>query len=152
MDYRIEVVELKPQPVLVIETEVTPSALGGALATILPTVHRFAETREAPITGMPFMRYLAMTDHFRIDAGVPIAEPISGEGEIECRELPGGRAATTLFLGPYDKVGNAWDAIYGWCDERGIERRFGGWDVYENDPTEVSDPNAYRTRLYLPLP
>lgn len=152
MGYSIEVVGLKPQPVLVIEAEVAPPALGEALARILPTVHGFAERHDAPVTGMPFMRYLAMTDRFRIEAGMPIAEPVAGEGEVECRELPAGRAATTLYVGPYEQVGTAWDAIYAWCDERGIERRFGGWDAYENDPTEVDSPHEYRTRLYLPLP
>jgi hypothetical protein len=28
---------------------------------------------------------------------------------------------------------------------------FGGWDIYENDPFEVSDPRELRTRLYQPL-
>ena len=152
MGYPIEVVELKPQPVIVIETDVAPPALGEALARILPTVHGFASAHDTPVTGMPFMRYLAMTDRFRIEAGMPVAEPVAGEGEIECRQLPGGRAATTLFVGPYDRVGEAWDAIYAWCDARGIERRYGGWDVYENDPAEAGDPSGYRTRLYLPLP
>jgi len=154
MNYGIEVVALKPRPVLVIETEVAPPALGEALARILPTVHGYAESHGACVTGMPFLRYLAMTDRFRIEAGMPIAEPIAdvGSGEVSCRELPGGRAATTVFLGPYDQVGSAWDAIYAWCDERGIERRIGGWDVYENDPADVGDPKEYRTRLYLPLP
>ncbi|MGE0623942.1 MAG: GyrI-like domain-containing protein [Pseudomonadales bacterium] len=152
MGYGIEVVELKPQPVLVMEAVAAPPELGDVLAGILPMVHAFAESHGASITGMPFLRYLAMTDRFTIEAGMPVAETIDSEGEVQCRELPGGRAATTVFLGPYDRVGDAWDALYGWCDERGIERRFGGWDVYENDPTGIDDPKDYRTRLYLPLP
>lgn len=152
MAFQIEVVTLKPQPILVIEETVAPDALGDALGRILPTVHGSAMDMGAIVTGMPFMRYLEMTDQFRIEAGVPIAEAVPTRGEIQCRELPGGKAATTVFLGPYHEVGAAWDAINAWRVGRGIEAGFGGWDVYENDPTEVSSPSEIRTRIYQPLP
>ena len=100
---------------------------------------------------MPFMRYLEMTDRFLIDAGVPIAEAMAGEDDMLSKVLPGGKAATTLFHGEYSLVGQAWDAIFAWGKEQGIEQHYGGWDVYENDPTEVNDPSEIRTRLYYPL-
>jgi effector-binding domain-containing protein len=151
MSYQIEVVTLKPQPVLVIEEEVAPEAIGEALARIFPAVHGFADRLGAAITGMPFLRYLDMKDGFQIQAGVPVAEPVEGTDEIRAAVLPGGKAATTVFFGPYHEVGAAWDAINAWREERGIALTFGGWDIYENDPTEVSDPRELRTRLYQPL-
>lgn len=151
MGYPIEVVELKPQPVLVMAAEVPPQELGAALARILPTVHGHVMNNGGGMTGMPFMRYLDMTDRFSIQAGVPVAEPMESSGEILAGELPGGRAATTVFLGPYDQVGLAWDAMRAWCAERNIDAHWGGWDVYENDPSEVSDPGELRTRIYQPL-
>ena len=151
MSYQIEVVTLKPQPVLVMEDEVGPEALGAALARMLPMVHGYASKQGAVVTGMPFMRYLAMTDRFHIQAGIPVAEPTQGTEEIKPAELPGGKAATTVFLGPYHEVGTAWDAINAWRQERGLEIGFGGWDVYENDPSEVTDPSELRTRIYQPL-
>lgn len=152
MGYSIEVVELKPQPVLVMEATAAPPEIGNVLGRILPAVFEYANAQGAAITGMPFMRYLEMTDVFRIDAGMPVAEPVAGNQEILARELPGGRAATTVFLGPYDQVGEAWDAITTWFREQNLQFAFGGWDVYENDPTEVKDPSELRTRLYQPLP
>ena len=151
MSYQIEVVTLKPQPVLVMEEEVAPEELGAALARMLPTVHGYASQQGAVITGMPFMRYLSMSDKFLIQAGMPVAEPVTGTDDIKADELPGGKAATTVFLGPYHEVGEAWDAINAWREERGMDSTFGGWDIYENDPSEVSDPKELRTRLYQPL-
>lgn len=152
MTYQIEVVTLKPQPVLVIEEIAAPESLAEILGRILPAVHGSAMELGAIISGMPFMRYLEMTDRFRIEAGLPIAEAVTGRDGIECRLLPGGKAATTVYLGPYDGVGVAWSAIDAWRKERDIETQPGGWDVYENDPTEVSDPREIRTRIYQPLP
>ena len=120
--HKIEVVTLKPQPVLVIEEEVKPEALGDALARMLPSVHGYASQIGAVMTGMPFMRYLAMTDTFRIQAGIPIAEPAEGQGDIQATELPGGKAATTVFFGPYHEVGAAWDDLNAWREEQGLPR------------------------------
>ncbi len=151
MTYDIEVIELEPQPVMVIEARVEAPRLGEALAEILPKVHRYVADQGGEVVGMPFMRYLEMTDRFLIDAGVPIAEAMAGEDDMLSKVLPGGKAATTLFHGEYSLVGQAWDAIFAWGKEQGIEQHYGGWDVYENDPTEVNDPSEIRTRLYYPL-
>lgn len=151
MSYQIEVVTLKPQPVLVMEAEVTPDTLGEALARILPKVHGSVNQLGTVATGMPFLRYLDMNDKFHIQAGVPVAEAVEGTNEIKSAQLPGGKAATTVFLGPYHEVGAAWDAINAWREERGYAPGFGGWDIYENDPSEVNDPRELRTRLYQPL-
>jgi effector-binding domain-containing protein len=152
MSYDIEVIELDPQAAMAIEAEVAPQDLGAELARILPTVHGHVTARGGQPAGMPFLRYLDMgATTFRIQAGLPVVEPIEGDDEIESIELPGGKTATTLFLGPYHEVGEAWDALNAWCAEQGIEVHFGGWDVYENDPSTVSDPSELRTRIYQPL-
>ena len=151
MSYQIEVVTLKPQPVLVMEDEVAPEKIGDALARMLPLVHGYASEQGAIVTGMPFMRYLSMNGTFRIQAGMPVAEQAAGSSEIRSDELPGGKAATTVFLGPYHEVGAAWDALNAWREERGMEIGYGGWDVYENDPSEVAGPSELRTRIYQPL-
>lgn len=151
MSYQIEVVTLTPQPVLVMEDQVAPDELGAALGRMLPQVHAHATQQGAVITGMPFLRYLAMNERFHIQAGMPTAEPAEGNDGISVDELPGGKAATTVFLGPYHEVGAAWDAINAWRQERNLAITMGGWDIYENDPSEVSDPRELRTRIYQPL-
>ena len=151
MAYEVEVVELDPQPAMVIESTVPPQELGAALGRMLPAVYGYVTGNGGTLAGRPFLRYLAMTDRFTIQAGLPVAEPMPGTDEIIGIELPGGRAATILYLGPYDGVGAAWTAMTSWCSEQGIGQIYGGWDSYENDPTEVADPSEIRTRLYLPL-
>jgi effector-binding domain-containing protein len=150
MEYEIQVVELEPQPVLVVEAQVAPPELGEVLGKILPKVFQYIHEQGQEMAGMPFLRYLNMDDQFHIDAGIPTLKPVSGSDDILSKTLPGGRVATTLHLGSYETVGEAWNALFGWCSEQGIKQRMGGWDVYENDPTEVS-PSEVRTRLHFPL-
>ncbi|XOV85085.1 MAG: GyrI-like domain-containing protein [bacterium] len=148
MSYDIELVIADPQPALVVETRCDASEFSAVLASSFGKIFQHLAGSNQHPHGMPFMRYLEMTEtSFLIQAGIPSDQ--AGKGEIQSIELPGGRLATTLFLGPYDEVGVAWDALHSWARERHLDL-MGGWDVYENDPDTVSDPSELRTRLYLP--
>lgn len=151
MAYDIEIVELEPQPVLVMQANARPEQLGQMLGSMFGRVHQYLVDHDAVLAGMPFMRYIAMTDRIQIEAGMPNPGEIPGEGDVINRVLPGGRTATTLFVGEYHLVGEAWTALFDWAAAQGTPQRWGGWDVYENDPDSVSDPSELRTRLYLPL-
>jgi effector-binding domain-containing protein len=151
MAYDIEVLELEPQPVMVIKAKVAASQLGEELARILPTVHAYITEQGGEMVGMPFMRYLDMGEQLLIDAGIATATAMAGRDEIQSKFLPGGRTATTLYLGEYERTSEAWDAVFAWAAEQNIEQHWGGWNVYENDPSELSDPTQQRTRLYYPL-
>ena len=150
--FEIKEVHLEPQAALVVKFSSEPQTLGEKLGVHFPAIFQYAGRKGLSLTGMPFVRYLEMTDHFLIDAGLPTAGEMEGRDDIVSKVLPGGKAATTLHPGEYYLVGQAWTAITAWCKERGIESVNGGWDVYENDPNSVSDPSELRTRLYQPLP
>ena len=155
-DFQLEFVELAPQMVLVVQRESSPQDLGSNLADILPRVSAYITQQGHEPAGEPFMRYLNMTDRFLIDAGLPINTRIEGEGDIELRVLPGGKAITALFTGQPHRGGRAWTAVAAYAEEHGYERGSewlgkGGWDVYVNDPAVVGAENA-QTRLYLPVP
>ena len=161
-DYQLEIVELAPQSVLVVQTDSAPQNLGAVLGDILPRIRTFVAQQGGQIDGRPFMRYLDMTDRFSIDAGFPVDSAMTGQGDIELRELPGGPAITALFTGPPHMVGAAWSAVTEYAQEQGLANDDGwvgvegwigkgGWDVYVNDPEVVGIENA-QTRLYLPLP
>ena len=147
----IETVELTSQPAMVVCRRVAITDFGEALAGIFPRVFRhIAEAGQQP-AGMPFMRYFSM-DGVACDiaAGMPVSEPIPGAGDIEPHELPGGKALTALHVGPYEGVGSVWMQVMQRARELGSTAKFGGWDVYTNDPGEVA-PEERETRIYLPL-
>ena len=146
----IETVELEPQPALVVCRNVPMTDLGEALADILPRVFQHIVGAGQQPAGMPFMRYFAMDGvSFDIAAGMPVAQPIDGAGDIEQHVLPGGRALTALHVGAYEDVGEVWSQVMQRARELGSDTQF-GWDVYTNDPGEVA-PEERETRVYLPL-
>ena len=150
-DVAIETVELEPQPAMVVRRKVAVEDLGGVLADILPRVYQHIVQSGQQPAGMPFMRYFSMDGvSCDIAAGLPVAEPIAGAGDIENHTLPGGQALTALHVGAYEEVGDVWGQVMRRAGELGSENRFGGWDLYANDPGEVSEEER-ETRVYLPL-
>lgn len=150
-DVVVETVELEPQPAMVVRRKVAVQELGGVLGDILPRVYQHIVQAGQQPAGMPFMRYFSMDGvSCDIAAGLPVAEPIAGEGDIENHTLPGGEALTALHVGAYEEVGSVWSQVMRRAGELGSEHGFGGWDVYTNDPDEVAEEER-ETRVYLPL-
>jgi hypothetical protein len=54
-----------------------------------------------------------------IDFGVQITRSFAGEGDVICTSTQAGRVATTLHVGPYDRLSEALVAIQGSCAEHG---------------------------------
>jgi AraC family transcriptional regulator len=88
----------------------------------------------------------------RADAALVVGEaaPIPA-GVVEVR-IPGGRYATTIHRGSYEKLGDTWSRFMGpWL--AGSGHRVGEGVTYEeyvNNPTQVDTPELI-TKLHLPI-
>ena len=79
--------------------------------------------------------------------GFPLAEPANVSG-LESSTLGGCRVAAATFVGSYDGLSAAHDAVGMWLHERGMAPAGNNWEVYvERD----ENPDASVTELYWPL-
>jgi effector-binding domain-containing protein len=79
-----------------------------------------------------------------IDVGVQVDAPLAGDGTVVPVTTPGGKVATTVHIGPYEKLGAASSALLEYCKARGY--RIGPtWEEY-GDWTD--DPTKLRTNVY----
>ena len=88
----------------------------------------------------------------RSDAALVVPEDLRiPEGLIEAR-LPSGRYACTLFVGPYDHLGEAWARLkHQWLPASGQQGRRGiSYERYLNTPAEVPKERL-RTELCMPV-
>jgi effector-binding domain-containing protein len=69
-----------------------------------------------------------------IDLGVQVARPSEREADVRCIETPTGELARTAHVGPYDRLGDAHNAIHAWCaaNDRKISQAsreiYGDWN------------------------
>ena len=83
-----------------------------------------------------------------VDFGVEVSRPFEGEGEIVLTHTPAGHVASTVHVGPPDRLAAANAAIEEWC--RAHHRSLGGvsWEIY-GDPGD--DPATFEVRVFYLL-
>ncbi len=91
-------------------------------------------------------------EKLRYDACVVITKDVKPEGEIGVQEIPGGKFAVFTHKGPYEKLTNSYDYIFGkWLPESGLELRdVRSFEKYLNAP-ENTKPEKLITEIYIPI-
>ena len=152
MSYQIETRQLDSQPTLSVRATTTPAELANVLGMLFSRVVSFAQDCGAEIAGRPFTRYHGFDDKtVELEAGLPVASKTPGKGEVSDGELPACQAAVTVHVGPYSRLAEAHVAMGAWLDQTGRQLAGPPWEVYLTDPSQVPDPEGWRTEIVYPL-
>lgn len=82
-------------------------------------------------------------------ADVEVAFPVN-DPAMATRTIPATLAVTTVHVGPYDGLANAYMAVYGWANDNGYEAIVPMRDVYMNDPANTP-PEKLVTEVIVPV-
>jgi AraC family transcriptional regulator len=152
MEYSITKKEISPQPVLVVRRRVKPSEIAAKLAEALGRVFQYAQRTGVPLAGQPLTRYLEWGPGLiTMEAGMPVAALVPGEGDVLGDTLPGGLVATTTHAGTYDKLMDAHAAIQVWIEAQGFVAAGAPWESYVTDPADYPDPKDWKTEVFWPI-
>jgi effector-binding domain-containing protein len=152
MAYEVEVKEVTAQPAAVVRFTAAVPEMGEHLGRAFTAAMAYIQSAGATIAGPPFAYYEQLGDQrFAVRAGFPVQAPLKGEGEVEPFELPGGRVVSTLHVGSYARLMDAYDAITTHAAEQGLQVDPGGasWEAYLSGP-EVP-PEQTQTLVYCPV-
>jgi AraC family transcriptional regulator len=91
-------------------------------------------------------------EKLRYDAAITVDRPVAPEGEIGVTEIAGGEYATLLHRGPYDRLGETYQALFGtWLPQSGRELRdVPCIELYLNSPQNAL-PEELLTVVHVPL-
>lgn len=151
--YEIEMRTLEARPTLTMHGVLGIEDIGQWLGKAYSAVERHAASIHAGLAGPPFARYRPLDESFtkfEVEAGFPTHLAVEGAGGVVSSELPGGPAAVTIHVGPYDAMKPAYEAILAWLAERGASPEGAAWEVYLSDPAEHPDPATWRTEIVQP--
>ena len=79
-----------------------------------------------------------------VDFGVEVVRPFAASGEVYLTETPAGRVATALHVGPYERLGEAHEAIHAWATAKHESFAGKSWEIY-GDWTD--DSTKLETRI-----
>jgi len=143
---------LVTQPTVVVRAKVHPEQLAPVMSKLFPAVTAFVQASEAEPAGPPFSRYFSMRDEkWEIACGMAVSQPLTGAGQVEASELPGGAAVTTIHRGRYEALGESWAALQHWIKDNGKVPGEAPWELYWTDPGKVKDPAEWRTEIVIPV-
>jgi effector-binding domain-containing protein len=150
MEYQCELVDHPAQPALTVRTRSSvqdlPQLLGKTFGAIMQYL---GELREQPAGG-PFTAYYNMDmQNMDVEIGFPVARKLAGRGEIQPGEIPGGKAATLMHVGPYDQMQPAYDALAKWIAAQGYEAAGAAYEFYYSPPE--TPPAETRTLILFPV-
>lgn len=151
MPYECKVAEQPTQLTLSIRTRAAvqdlPQVLGKAFGAI---AQYLGELGRQP-AGPPFVAYHNMDmQDLDVEIGFPVPGKLPGRDDIKASEIPGGRAATCLYVGPYSDIGPAYNALSQWMKENGHEPTGVAYEMYLDDPDQTP-PEELKTQILFPL-
>ncbi len=151
MPYKCEVIDRPAQPALAVRTRAAVQNLPAVLGQAYGAIMQHAGKLGAQPAGAPFVAYYNMDmQDLDIEIGFPFAQKVKGQGNVQAGEIPGGQAATCLHVGPYDKVGGAYEALQQWLQANRREATGVSYEFYLNDP-QTTPPADLQTQVVFPL-
>ena len=145
----VGVVSVEPRPVAVRRGRIAWSELGETVPRWLDEVWTFVRSIGAasPSEGISpegLGHHVVVyrdpdEESVDLEVGVQIGTLFESDGAVQCSELPAGRAARLVHVGPYSELGMAHDALQAWI--HGSDEIDGGvaWEIYghwHDDPEQ----------------
>jgi CBS domain-containing protein len=143
---------LPAQPVAVMRSIRSVPQIAPWISAAFEEVASVLASRHVGPAGPPFARFHPQGENvFEIEAGFPCSEPITDHGFVEASTLPSGRVASAMYVGPYDRIGPAHDALRTWIETHDGRAVGDAWEVYLDSPADEPDPERRRTQVVQPF-
>jgi len=150
MNYTVRVEQFPGCPLAVVRRQATKQQLGAVIPGACGDVWNVVRSQHVKGAGRHVAVYLDNT--FNLEIGVELEAPFGGHGEVVDSSLPASEVATTTHFGPYQRLGEAHDAIQQWCKAQNREAVRPCWETYGHWLDEWNnDPSKIRTDLYYLL-
>lgn len=152
MGYDVERQKRDTVHALAMTRRIAAGEVSKALGEMLPAVYEFAAKNGATMTGPPFARYSNWSeDSITLSAGLPVAGPAEGAGDVEPLTIPAGEYARTVHHGSYENLGDAHSAIESWIESEGLNAGGITYELYLTDPGEHPNEEEWQTEILREL-
>lgn len=152
MDYEVETATLPPSEAAAIRTVIPMAELPQFFGEAFHELTSAVTAAGASTAGPPFARYFSVgPGSVDVEAVMQTDKPVVAVGRVRPIHLDQTRAAIVRYVGPYDAMKPAYDAISDWMSEHGKHPAEAPREVYLTSPTEVPDPAKWVTLVEQPI-
>lgn len=141
-------VQTEPQMAAMIHITVPSDQMQEVMCPAIMEVYETVKAQGIGPTGALFAHHYGMKPGiFNFDVGVPVSTPVEPVGRVIAGELPGAVVMRTLYTGPYEGLGSAWEDFQELVKAEGRALGPNLWERYLKGPESGEDPSAYVTEL-----
>jgi len=149
MSFKCELMELASQPALSIRLRTAAQDLPQVFGKGYGEIAQYLGELQEQAAGPPFAIYYNMDmQDLDVEFGFPVSTSLTGMGNIDASETPGGKSASCLHIGPYSDVEPTYNALFQWIKDNGYEATGVAYEMYLNDP-EQTPPEKIETQIHL---
>jgi effector-binding domain-containing protein len=92
---------------------------------------------------------LYLNGNVDLEVGVEVSGAFEEQDEVVRSSTPAGAVVTAVHFGPYQRLGEAHDAIRKWCAANGHQLTGLNWEIYGHwRPEWDANPSAIRTDVF----
>jgi len=157
MPYEVQICEVAPKPLAAAHGHGNARNFVPQLFALLDEVWKFLKANpQVRQEGLNVFLYFDEDDQrllhteqgLPVAAGVKVAAPFAGAGKVVCSATPGGTVATTVHIGPYERLSEAHAAVRAWCKDNHHPIAGPNWEIYGH---WNEDPAQLRTDVFYLL-
>jgi effector-binding domain-containing protein len=141
-DHQVTLLTAEACPTAVVAAATTWPEFPSLWKTLLDQVYVAVRAGDVEQTGHNVMLYRDDVPH--VEVGVQVAGPFPPQGRVVPSELPAGRVVATVHRGPYDRLGEAHEAVHRWAAAHGHTLGRVRWEIYGD---WAEDPAALETEV-----
>ncbi|HEY4784513.1 MAG TPA: GyrI-like domain-containing protein [Bacteroidales bacterium] len=147
---KIEVKEVNAQKALTIKVSVPTNTIGQKMGELYGKLFGHLGENSLQPAGAPFAVYYSFdpNGNTEFEVGVPVSTETKGTDEIKYKEYPAMKVISTLYVGPYEKMGPVYEALKKYAADNKLETQPATWEVYLTDPMKETDTSKYQTLIY----
>ena len=147
----VEIRDVHPREAAVVSISMPPAGISEALGGAFGEVAGAMERAGVGLAGPPFTRYRAFGPVIEAEAGFPVMRPAPDVGRVHPGQLPGGRVASIVHIGPYDTLEATYNVLTQRLAAMGHQPIGPMWEIYWSDPEAEPDPATWRTEILVPI-
>ncbi len=149
--FQPELENLEPRPALTIRLQTKAGDIAEMFDQGFSAIVGYLESKGKKPEGPPYVIYYNMEmDALEVEFGFPVEEGIEGDGPIEAAMTPSGKAATSIYIGPYEEAEPVYDALMKWIGDNGLEANGIAYEIFLSDPADTPSEQL-RTKVCLLL-
>ncbi|MBV8176893.1 MAG: GyrI-like domain-containing protein [Verrucomicrobia bacterium] len=144
MGLSVTVQTVSPRLIAAVRRKVAVGDVGATWRPALDQVWAFLRTHPGLCEGghniFLYHQPARCGDPMEVDFGIEVVREFDPSGEVRPVKTPGGEVVVATHVGPYDQLGQAYDAIHAWAaaNDRALAGK--SWEIYgdwQDDPAKL---------------